>query len=1108
MKNQFHTRLLLLFLSTTLVIAGCIAFGAKKTLLVAQQTKTKAIEQPITVENQPKTLCPKLKSGSHNYTTFNFLYVLDTTDKNCIATKWQDLFGEEKLFPIQKDVNLVFEVKQPGGSIYSACRFQEDHNYVQYYKGIKVEGSRIMLTYDKGKIVRLVGTYYPHLNIDTTGMISREEAVKIAYDHAEIYEGFNTAAWQAHSSENVRPLINPVSNTIYYAFYIPKITKKNGGYFVNATNGKFIKYVPDWGGTYLTDCYKCVGNATTMFNCQDTCSTNICTVFTDGVMVGVPTLYNGCQTILADECNAGNKIVYRMAPDTTNLTINDSINIYDGSKYYGGSKVQKIFWCYHDSSINKKNTIATTAWHNFQSQIKYFATKAIDYKAPLKALVHFPESPFDPFGNEVFWDQKLKHFGFGSGDDTIMTAPVSIDIVAHEYAHAILFNKFSMGNHITHDTETLRYQAGAIHEGVADIFSTLVRKHAFGIVDWVIGDAVVIPAQTDLLPRDLAHPENTLPPQALYYNNTASNWDTTAQAIYNHAGIVAKWFYLLADGGTGFNYATDSITVEPLTIDTAEMVLIKGLDTLSRDSIKIPSFEKFAVAMAAAAQTISCTAHKQTIRALKAVGLGLNIPGGKTTLLTEDESLCFIDLRMRDCYNDQGFEPNTECDDWLGWNDIWNSPDIWVCPQNDSCYLAASAPPEPAYSNRIGFTIYNAHPNLISDPAQLHLYYTMASSGELWDFNWIDWYFTAGDYTCYLGDEIATSPVTIPAINPSSFFTGWTTWTPPNFVNPNLPFYAHPDSCWILPEIDPLDGEPKYEICLLARLLSEADPIRNETFDNITHNVIYNNNIVTKNLFFLNPGMGVGMGVPPTVAGNPSVMFICNNNAAAANLNIVYQQIANGLGVQGSNDSLEISLILSPQLWNNWVQTGQQGEGITLLTQREVRIDNYATAKLLNIPFAAYERQPIAIKTTILTSGGKTTTNQLSINNPVFSFYLTHESSNQQTINPSSKCQFVLNNKQMQQHDNTNEIKLIAYPNPVTNQSGYLQFMLPQAENISVAIYNLSGKKVQQIVSNQPYEAGLHQLPVSTAQLTDGIYICHLTTTNKTVATKFVTLTR
>ncbi|MBK8680295.1 MAG: hypothetical protein IPN25_17150 [Sphingobacteriales bacterium] len=90
-----------------------------------------------------------------------------------------------------------------------------------------------------------------------------------------------------------------------------------------------------------------------MFNCQDTCSTNICPLFTDGVMVGVPTLYNGCQTILADECNAGIKS-FADGTDTTNLTINDSINIYDGSKYYGGPKVQKIFWCYTDSSISKK----------------------------------------------------------------------------------------------------------------------------------------------------------------------------------------------------------------------------------------------------------------------------------------------------------------------------------------------------------------------------------------------------------------------------------------------------------------------------------------------------------------------------------------------------------------------------------------------------------------------------------------------------------------------------------------------------------------------------------------------------------------------------------
>ncbi|MDA0199960.1 MAG: M4 family metallopeptidase, partial [Bacteroidetes bacterium] len=725
MQNLLHTRLLLLFLSTTLVIAGCIAFGAKK--IAANKT-----QQPdlLALPTNPQNCIKILKTSKVNkIDPYYYSYLLDTTDAKCTARTLRDIINDT-IF-IQKGVN---------DSLVGSPQLHKGKNsFSHYYKGIKVDGSGIGMYVENNKIVSVITNFYPHLNIDTTGMLSKEEAVKIAFSHAEIYEGFNTLEWQQYVASHTETLINPQKHIVYYGFYIPRISKKNGGYFVDATNKRFMKYVPGWGGSLLTDCHKCVGASTTQFSCEDTCATNTCTVFTDGVLVAVPTLYDGCQSILADECTIDNKTVYRMAPDTINLTVNDSINVYDGSKYYGGPKAQKIAWCFADSSISKKNTIATTAWYGIKTARSYFAAHAIDYQAPIKVLVHFPESPFDPIGNDALWDQKDKLFIFGSGDDTIMTAPVSVDIVAHEYAHAVLHNKFNIGSHVTNDTSAHRYEAGALHEGIADIFSVLVRKHAYGTINWVIGDEVLIPTSTTLLPRDLAHPENTTPPQALYYNDPAANWDTTQTEIYNHAGIIAKWFYLLANGGTGYHYATDSITVEPLTIDTAEMVLIGGLKkidslVLDIDKLTIPSYAEFAVAMAAAAQTISCTTHKQTIRALKAVGLGLNLPGGKTTLLTEDESLCFIDLRMRDCYNDQGFEPNTECDDWLGWNDIWNSPDLWVCPQNDSCYLAASAPPEPAQSNRIGFTIYNAHPNLISDPAQLHLYYTMASSGELWDF--------------------------------------------------------------------------------------------------------------------------------------------------------------------------------------------------------------------------------------------------------------------------------------------------------------------------------------------------------------------------------------
>ncbi|MBK6612494.1 MAG: M4 family metallopeptidase [Sphingobacteriales bacterium] len=660
MKNQFHTRLLLLFLSTTLVIAGCIAFGAKKTLLVAQQTKTKAIEQPITVENQPKTLCPKLKSGSHNYTTFNFLYVLDTTDKNCIATKWQDLFGEEKLFPIQKDVNLVFEGKQPGGSIYSACRFQEDHNYVQYYKGIKVEGSRIMLTYDKGKIVRLVGTYYPHLNIDTTGMLSKEEAAMLVLKErntpAEAYT--RTIQYMLNYSDLK---VDPIRQRITYSFWFI-LGEKSGTYVVNALTGLVESHTPY---KFAHVCYKCaadsinaIANTTT---CSTLCTTKLDSTFIDHRMVVVPTLYNDCQAIYADSCKVGDTIVYRLSPllldslGSISYKINDTINIVDASVLDAGGAplFQEVKYCYNDSILSGKSAAANSIFYGMKLAKEYFQSKNIDDNKRLHVWAHLPF----PLNNYAGYSLISKIFIFGDGDSITFNPFVSADIIAHEYGHSVLHRKFNIGSHVTDTLHINRYEAGALHEGIADIFSVLVRKHAYGTINWVIGDDVVIPTSTTLLPRDLAHPQNTTPPQALYYNDPAANWDTTQTEIYNHAGIIAKWFYLLSNGGMGYYYATDSITVEPLTIDTAEMVLIKGLDTLSRDSIKIPSFEKFAVAMAAAAQTISCTAHKQTIRALKAVGLGLNIPGGKTTLLTEDESLCFIDLRMRDCYNDQALNP-------------------------------------------------------------------------------------------------------------------------------------------------------------------------------------------------------------------------------------------------------------------------------------------------------------------------------------------------------------------------------------------------------------------------------------------------------------------
>ncbi|MBK8473292.1 MAG: hypothetical protein IPL33_14735 [Sphingobacteriales bacterium] len=77
---------------------------------------------------------------------------------------------------------------------------------------------------------------------------------------------------------------------------------------------------------------------------------------------------------------------------------------------------------------------------------------------------------------------------------------------------------------------------------------------------------------------------------------------------------------------------------------------------------------------------------------------------------------------------------------------------------------------------------------------------------------------TFGDW-CYVGEEIPNSPVAIPPIDPQTYHTNWVSWWPPNFVAPDsIDSYQDPNYCGLSTEIDPADGEPKYEMCLLARL--------------------------------------------------------------------------------------------------------------------------------------------------------------------------------------------------------------------------------------------------------------------------------------------------
>lgn len=419
------------------------------------------------------------------------------------------MFEINKLFNLRKDDSLGLIMTDD----VDKSKGTKSERYQQYYKGIAVNGCDVLFNFNDNKVSSIAGRFIPNLDIDTTGMISREAAAKTVIDNADYYPQFKDRIDPNYFAQTTKPIIDGNGKKIVYKFYVNKLSKKPGQYYINATSGKIWRFQPDIAN-YVTDCYKYNGNIASMLSCQDTCTANIPTSFSDNRAVEVPTIYNNCQTIYADSTTNANKIIYRMSP--VSIGLNDFINVYDASNYYSAPTPPtpyEIRYCYQDSVLSKKNTIATLLYYAASVAKNYFQYRNIDHNLPISIYSHVPDDPFGSPSNSAAWVQSEQRFEIGDGDGITMNAPVSIDIVGHEYGHRVLYNTFSIGTHVTNDTAVNKYKASAIHEAVADIFSVLVRRHTYGTTDWTLGNGAVISSQSNL-PRNLEHPENTTPPQS------------------------------------------------------------------------------------------------------------------------------------------------------------------------------------------------------------------------------------------------------------------------------------------------------------------------------------------------------------------------------------------------------------------------------------------------------------------------------------------------------------------------------------------------------------------------------------------------------------------
>jgi len=192
------------------------------------------------------------------------------------------------------------------------------------------------------------------------------------------------------------------------------------------------------------------------------------------------------------------------------------------------------------------------------------------------------------------------------------------------------------------------------------------------------------------------------------------------------------------------------------------------------------------------------------------------------------------DLYIKDDINDIGLEPNTTSSNiWLG--------DIWNCRDNPNCGVMEPPLYKITGNNFLNARIYNKGCKT-SIPSELHLYWTIGRTGELWTEHWLDPSLEPSNVSTNgdpLGGELTmNSPVIIPPIAPGgNVFLPPLPWTAPN---PLLYSTSTP------------------MLCFLARIISIDDPILNEASGAISVNVKNLNNIATinTNLIEINPLQG------------------------------------------------------------------------------------------------------------------------------------------------------------------------------------------------------------------------------------------------------------
>ncbi len=492
-------------------------------------------------QESDKTNTPKLKfdnSGQVKYIKFDGKNKTGKWDSPSSANE----FFKSILGATEQDEFVLKNKREPKNGVFT-------EHYRQFYHGVAVEGGLFILHFKNGKLTKANGHFVNTNGIDLSPALTPEDAAKSYAAHLQITDNLSPEFIHGLVVAEIETISG--ADTTYSTRLCYKVDLKNcpsdkgeTGY-IDAHTAEILKTQKNWFNSSAT------GTFATMYSGSRNAGTQY---------------YNGVFNLIDSSRNA---II-----NTWDLNNNDWDNYADSAVVFTDNDNN---WTANEHDDNDDQMALDIHWA-LQEIYDYFdnehSLQSFDNNNHMiDAFVHC-ELPDGAGGttreNAMFnvFASGDQAFFFGDGESDFKPLG-ALDVVAHEFSHAITYNHTGWA--------TLTTLRRALHEGFSDIWGAVIENEIASEKDhWKIGEEVIDVSGDDCL-RNIQTPESSAAyqPIADCFGDSRYN-DGGNDEAYEKSGVLSHWFYLLAEGGEDTNDNNDDYLVYKLGLDVAAEVALEG----------------------------------------------------------------------------------------------------------------------------------------------------------------------------------------------------------------------------------------------------------------------------------------------------------------------------------------------------------------------------------------------------------------------------------------------------------------------------------------------------------------------------------------------------